>query len=148
MPRLMTNDIAPRLPVRQTAILSDTTPPKVEDRRVWQAIQALQEKKVVAPVILDIGRLTSIADYFIIATGMSSRHVQSLADEVERQLGLLRAYPRHIEGYADGQWVLMDYGDFIVHIFTPEQRDFYSLERLWSDAGKLVLEEGKSLPVM
>jgi ribosome-associated protein len=144
----MTNDTAPRLPVRKLAVPAETTPPKVEDRRVWQVIHALQEKKAVAPVILDIGRLTSIADYFIIATGTSSRHVQALADEVERQLGLLKTYPRHIEGYADGQWVLMDYGDFIVHVFTPEQRDFYGLERLWSDAGKLVLQEGESLPVM
>jgi ribosome-associated protein len=144
----MTNDIAQHPPVRKTAVISETDPPKIEDRRIWQALHALQEKKVVAPVVLDISRLTSIADYFIIATGTSSRHVQALADEVERQLGLLKTYPRHIEGYADGQWILMDYGDFIVHLFTPEQRDFYSLERLWSDAGKLVLEEGESLPVM
>ncbi|OYT71001.1 MAG: ribosome silencing factor [Chloracidobacterium sp. CP2_5A] len=143
----MTNDTLPQPPARKPAALAERARPQIEDRRVWQAIHALQEKKSVAPVVLDIGQLTSFADYFIIATGTSSRHVQALADEVEKRLGALKTYPRHIEGYADGEWVLMDYGDFIVHVFTAERRDFYGLERLWSDAGKLVVRDDEPLPV-
>ena len=143
----MTNDTSPHPPARKPAPVAERAQPNVEDRRVWKALQALQEKKGVAPVVLDISQLTSFADYFIIATGNSSRHVQALADEVEKQLGALKAHPRHIEGYADGEWVLMDYGDFIVHVFTAEQRDFYGLERLWSDAGKLVIRDDEPLPV-
>lgn len=143
----MTNDTSPHPPARKPAPPAERAQPNVEDRRVWKALQALQEKKGVAPVVLDISQLTSFADYFIIATGNSSRHVQALADEVEKQLGALKAHPRHIEGYADGEWVLMDYGDFIVHVFTAEQRDFYGLERLWSDAGKLVIRDDEPLPV-
>ncbi len=142
----MTNETLSAVPARQASVVSERTPPKVEDRRVWKALYALQEKKSVAPVVLDISQLTSFADYFVIATGTSSRHVQALADEVEKQLGALQTYPRHIEGYADGEWVLMDYGDFIVHVFTAEQRDFYGLERLWSDAGKLVLHDDEPPP--
>lgn len=142
----MTNETLMTPPARPASVVAEHAPPKVEDRRVWKAIHALQEKKSVAPVVLDISRLTSFADYFVIATGTSSRHVQALADEVEKQLGALKTYPRHIEGYADGEWVLMDYGDFIVHVFTAEQRDFYGLERLWSDAGKLVVHADEPPP--
>ncbi|MFQ3582946.1 MAG: ribosome silencing factor [Chloracidobacterium sp.] len=144
----MTNDTSPTSLAHNVASQTERTPPNVEDRRVWKTLHALQEKKGVAPIVLDISELTSFADYFVIATGTSSRHVQALADEVEKQLATLKVYPRHIEGYADGEWVLMDYGDVIVHVFTPEQREFYGLERLWSDAGKLVIREDAPLPVM
>jgi len=85
--------------------------------------------------ILDLGGLTSFTDYFIIVTGTSTRHVQAMADRVEIKLKKEhRLLPLSAEGYQAGQWILLDYGDAVLHVFLEEQREFYGLDELWRDA--------------
>lgn len=90
-------------------------------------------------VLLDLRKLVSFADYFLICTGRSDRQVQAIAEHVEAQLRAHRIRPRSIEGLPAGRWVLMDYDDVIVHVFQPPTREFYDLEGLWSDAPRLAL---------
>lgn len=97
------------------------------------AKEALDAKKALDISVLEVGGKTVLADYFVIATGTSGTHVNALADEVEFQLkDQLSISPQHIEGKEN--WILMDYGYLIVHIFTEESRKFYNLEKLWNDA--------------
>ncbi len=91
-------------------------------------------------VILDVSRLIQITDWFVIASGSSQRHVQTLSEAVEERLQSEGRQPLRVEGKAGGTWVLLDYGDLVVHLFTPETRDYYSLERLWGDAPRLAWE--------
>ncbi len=101
--------------------------------------EAAQERKADDLVGLDVRKLSSFADTFIIATGTSDRHVRSVADAVEAALKDRGDPPMGIEGYDEGRWVLIDCADTIVHIFQQEVRDHYDLERLWSDAPALEL---------
>jgi len=87
--------------------------------------------------VLDLTSLGSITDYFILCHGRSSRQVQAIADRIEEKLKEAGTRPGHIEGYATGEWVLMDYVDFVVHVFSEERRNYYDLDRLWSDAPRL-----------
>ncbi len=96
-------------------------------------IEALEEKKAVDIKIIDIEHISTIADYFIITSGKNKNQVQALADETEERLGKAGFEPKHIEGYATANWILMDYGDIIIHIFDEENRLFYDLERIWRD---------------
>lgn len=92
----------------------------------------LDDKKAVNVEAIEIAQKTILADYFIVASGTSVTHVKALADEVAFQLkekeGLM---PKRVEGESTARWILMDYGDVVVHIFHPEERDFYSIEKLW-----------------
>lgn len=104
-----------------------------------KAVKLAVDKKVLDPVLLNVGKVTYIADYFLICTGNSVQHVQALADNIRDGLkkdgySLLR-----LEGYREGNWVLMDYGDLVIHIFKSGEREFYNLERLWGEAEKLSL---------
>ncbi len=101
------------------------------------AIQALEDRKAEDIRVIDITEVSVIADYFIIASGSNTLQVQALADSVEEMLGKAGYEPRHIEGYRSASWILMDYNDIIVHIFSEDQRIFYDLERIWRD-GKAV----------
>ena len=102
------------------------------------AARAADEKKATNPVVLDVGDLLSITEAFLIASAPNTRLVRSIAEEVELAVKTASGLaPRRIEGMQDGSWVLMDYGDFVVHLFLEETRDFYDLERLWADAPKL-----------
>ena len=103
------------------------------------AVDAVLEKKGEDVLVLDLHGLTSFTDYFLICTGNSNRQLKSIAEEVERQMKLHGERPKHIEGYPAGDWILMDYVDFVVHIFTPASRSYYELERLWGDAGRLAI---------
>ena len=94
----------------------------------------LDKKKAEGLKVLSIQDLTVLAEYFVIASGTSSTHVRSLADEVEFQLGQQGVEPQRVEGYEARNWILMDYGGVIVHIFYPEARSYYDLEHLWADA--------------
>ena len=94
----------------------------------------LDKKKAEGLKVLSIQDLTVLADYFVIASGTSSTHVRSLADEVEFQLGQQGVEPQRVDGYEARNWILMDYGGVIVHIFYPEARSYYDLEHLWADA--------------
>lgn len=92
----------------------------------------LEDKKAQDVQVIDIANKTILADYFVLATGMSTTHVKALADEVEYMLK--ENHQRlldHSEGFESSRWILLDYGDVVVHIFHPEERDFYSLEKLW-----------------
>lgn len=101
------------------------------------AISALQEKKGEDVRVIDIRQVSVVADYFLIASGSNVNQVQAMTDNVEEVLGKA-GYPcRQIEGYQSANWILMDYGDIIVHVFCKEDRLFYDLERIWRD-GKIV----------
>ena len=102
--------------------------------RAKQVAHILDDKKAKDIRVLQIGTLTTIGDYFVVATGTSTTQVKALADEVDRQLSAEGLTPKRIEGYQTASWVLMDYYDVIVHVFLEETREFYSLERLWNDA--------------
>ncbi|MCY4159562.1 MAG: ribosome silencing factor [Bacteroidetes bacterium] len=100
-----------------------------------EALIAVQEKKAVDVVIMDMQEISGLADYFILCSGTSDIQVKAIAESVEKRLKLeCRESPWHIEGAEHRQWVLIDYVDVVVHIFTLERREFYDLERLWSDA--------------
>jgi len=100
------------------------------------AARILDEGKATNVVILEVQGLTLIADYFVIASVSNQRHGRALADRVLEGLSDKRE-PDHIEGYEGGLWILMDYGDFIVHVFREQERAFYGLERLWGDAPRV-----------
>lgn len=101
-------------------------------------IQAVLGKKAEAVVVLDVRGLTSIADTFIICSGRSNRQVSAIADHVERFLKQQGLRPLSVEGRKEGLWVLMDYGDVIIHVFYEETRSFYDLEGLWVDAKRII----------
>lgn len=104
------------------------------------AANALNEKKAVDLSAIQVGELTVIADYFLMATATSSTHVRALADEVEEKLGRAGVEPHHIEGKATG-WILLDYTTVVVHIFSREAREFYNLDRMWNDGEAVDLAE-------
>lgn len=102
--------------------------------RLRPAIRALEEKKAYQLLALDVSERTSIADAFVICSVGSQRQAQAVADEVDRALVAQGIRALSVEGYPQGTWILMDYGDFILHVFQEERREFYGLERLWGDA--------------
>lgn len=104
---------------------------------VKHIVECLEEKKALDIVTLHISKLTIIADYFIIASGRSELQVNSLYDELERKMSELGYEPLRRDGHKGGRWIVLDYGDVIVHIFHKEERAFYNLERLWSDAERI-----------
>ena len=108
--------------------------------RVQKIGQALYDKKAKNIVALDISKITSLGDYFIICSCSSSIQLRACTDEVEEKMEELGIRPSHKEGYNGGTWILMDYNDIIVHIMLEETREFYSLERLWEDAPEIKLE--------
>ena len=106
------------------------------------AAEALFAKNGTDIVLLDVEAAFFLSDVFVIATGSSRINVQALADHVEERLGeTFDIKPLRVEGRTEGEWVLVDFGDIIVHIFQAEAREFYSLERLWGDAARIKWEE-------
>lgn len=101
---------------------------------VSAAVKALDSKKGKDIKVLHIEDQTTLADYFVICTGTSNTQVKALADAVEETMSRQGEEPHHIEGHRGGQWTLLDYSAVVVHVFTEEAREFYGLERLWSDA--------------
>lgn len=101
------------------------------------AITALEDKKAEDISIIDISEISVLADYFIIASGSNRSQIQAMCDNVEEALGRAGNPVRQIEGYDNANWILMDFGDIIVHIFDKENRLFYDLERIWSDGKKV-----------
>lgn len=93
----------------------------------------LEEKKAKDIAVIDIKDISVLSDYFVICSGTSVTHIKSLADEVEEKMGEAGCNYLHKEGYNSARWILLDYGGVIVHIFHEEDRNFYKLERLWSD---------------
>ena len=112
------------------------------DPELQLAIRSAADKKAFDLVALDLRDIASFTEFFVIATGANQRQVQAIADEIREQLkAQLSARPVRVEGYNAAEWVLVDYGDFIVHIFNKEAREFYDLARLWRDARKVTLPE-------
>jgi ribosome-associated protein len=110
------------------------------DERVRLALHAAGEKKAHDLVVLDLRAVASFTDFFIIASGTNVRQVQAIADEVVEQLRRqLNVKPARMEGYGSAEWILLDYGDFIFHVFEEKSRRFYDLERLWRDAARVTL---------
>lgn len=102
--------------------------------------EVLEDKKAREIEVIDIRELTVLADYFVICSGTSVRHAKSLADAVEEKLEEFGILKHNKEGYGSAGWILLDYGDIVVHIFREEDRDYYNIERLWSD-GVMVSRE-------
>jgi ribosome-associated protein len=112
-------------------------PPKVEvdtAELVRAVVAAARDKKAEDLKVLQVGEVTHFTDYFLLCSAGNPRQVQAIADAVEERLRPLKVRPLHVEGYQAGQWVLLDYGDFVMHVFPQERRRFYGLERLWGDA--------------
>lgn len=107
------------------------------------AAEALEDKKAEDITIIDISEVSVIADYFIIAGGNNKSQIQALSDIVEEKLGRAGLPLKQIEGYNNANWVLLDFGDIIVHIFDKENRLFYDLERIWCDGKKMELNDLK-----
>lgn len=111
------------------------------DAQIFEAVKtaatAADDKKAKDLVVLRLAEITSFTDYFLICSGSSVRQVQAIADAVTEQLKASGERPMHTEGYKTGEWVLIDYGTFVVHVFTEDSRRFYDLERLWRDAEKV-----------
>lgn len=107
---------------------------------VARALDLAADRKARDLMVLDLRGLSTATDFFIVGTGTSDTHVRSIADHVIEELKKEGVRPSHIEGLQGGRWVLVDYIDFVLHVFHPAARDFYELERLWGDAPLLVLE--------
>ena len=119
--------------------------PKVQRKKlpteVSKAVRAALDKKAADVVVLDLRNTSAFTDFFILCSGNSQRQVKAIADSVEETLRAAKVRPAHIEGYDRADWVLMDFFTFIVHVFTPQTRAFYALERLWGDAEKIEVKE-------
>ena len=114
-------------------------------RQVSEAIIACQEKKAEEISILELEQGSgAFTDYFLVCSGTNPRQVQAIADEVELRLKKAGLYPAHTEGYKQAEWVLLDYVDFVVHVFSAQARKFYDLERLWKSARRMTAEELKA----
>lgn len=112
---------------------------------IAKAVRAALDKKAADVVVLDLRHTPAFTDFFLLCSGQNARQVHAIADAVEETLKAAKLRPAHIEGYDHAEWILMDYFTFIVHIFTPETRAFYSLERLWGDAERIdVSDEPKA----
>lgn len=100
-------------------------------------VNAMLQRKVIAPVLLDVQELTSVAEYFIICSGSSNRQVAAIAQTIKKELKEHKYKPLSIDGLKEGQWVLMDFGHVVIHIFYDPVRNFYDLEGLWTDAARV-----------
>ncbi|HUX06150.1 MAG TPA: ribosome silencing factor [Acidobacteriota bacterium] len=103
--------------------------------------ESASEKKAFDIVALKVGEKSSIADYFFICEGQNPRQTKTIAESISDRLVEMKVKPRHVEGMTSGTWILMDYGDIIVHVFISQSREFYDLERLWGDCKRLELSD-------
>jgi ribosome-associated protein len=108
-------------------------------RQVLRAIKAAEDKKAEQFVVLNLRKAAGFTDFFVICSGTNPRQIRAIADAVMEALTADGAKPAHIEGYDRSEWILLDYFDFVVHIFAPETRAFYGLERLWGNAERVEL---------
>jgi len=113
-------------------------------RQVSEAIAACLDKKAEEIAILELEKGSgAFTDYFVVCSGTNPRQIQAIADEVELRLKRAGLYPAHVEGYRQAEWVLLDYADFVVHIFAEKARRYYELERLWKSAKRLTAADLK-----
>ena len=104
------------------------------DDRMRRALHAAAEKKAIEPTVLDLRGISTFTDFFLIVTGANRRQVQAISDEIVEHLKRHGSPAARVEGYQNAEWVLIDYGDFVVHVFDDKARRFYDLERLWREA--------------
>ncbi len=135
-----------RVSYRQTSCMAKTENRKAATARkrstrltgdIATAVRAALDKKAQDVVVLDLRHTPAFTDFFLVCSGQNQRQVHAIADAVEESLKAAKVRPSHVEGYDRAEWVLMDYFTFIVHIFTPQMREFYSLERLWGGAERI-----------
>lgn len=119
--------------------------PKKLTSEVTKAVRAALDKKALDVVVLDLRGTPAFTDFFILCSGQTQRQVKAIADAVEEALRGAKVRPAHVEGYDRAEWVLMDFFSFIVHVFTPQTRTFYSLERLWGDAERIEISEDSAI---
>jgi ribosome-associated protein len=108
---------------------------------VDKAVRAALDKKALDVVVLDLRNTPAFTDFFVLCSGSNQRQVKAIADAVEEALRAAKVRPAHIEGYDRADWILLDFFTFIVHVFTPQTREFYSLERLWGDAERIEVSD-------
>lgn len=124
------------------SMVETVTPFADLDESVKLALICASEKKAFDMVALDLREIASFTEFFIIVSGANQRQVQAISDEITEQLKKqLKTKAIRVEGYNSGEWILLDYGDFVVHIFEKAARDFYDLQRLWRDARKVELPD-------
>lgn len=117
-----------------------TEPVKAElDERIRMALSAASEKKAINSVVLDLREIASFTDYFVITSGTNERQVQAISDEIVETLKRAGTAAARVEGYKTAEWILLDYGDFVVHVFDEKARKFYDLERLWRESQRVEL---------
>ena len=115
-----------------------TTPP-------WlTAVRAAESKKASDIRVLDLREVTTFADFFVICSGSNPKQIQAIVGEVGQQLAQRGEYPVSVEGFENADWILADYGDYVIHVFSPKARDFYELERLWRHAKVVAVPEDAS----
>lgn len=114
-----------------------TNEPGGLDERILAALHAAGEKKALEPTVLDLRGIATFTDFFVITTGANRRQVQAISDEVVEQLKKQGTRAARVEGYQTAEWILIDYGDFVVHVFDEKARRFYDLERLWREGARL-----------
>ncbi|MFN2576249.1 MAG: ribosome silencing factor [Pyrinomonadaceae bacterium] len=129
--------------VQAAAVGSRANAPSMElselDNRIRLALHAAAEKKAIGPTVLDLRGISSFTDFFLIVTGANRRQAQAITDEIVDQLKRHGSPAARVEGYQNAEWILVDYGDFVVHVFDEKARRFYDLERLWREARRLDL---------
>lgn len=108
---------------------------------VAKAVRAALDKKAQDVVVLDLRHTPAFTDFFVLCSGQNQRQVKAIADAIEERLRGAKVRPAHVEGYDRSEWVLMDFFTFIVHVFTPQTRAFYALERLWGDAERIEVSD-------
>ena len=108
---------------------------------IGRVVKAALDKKATNVVVLDLRNTPAFTDFFVLCSGQNARQVKAIADAVEEAMRAAKIRPAHIEGYDRAEWILMDYFNFIVHVFAPQTREFYSLERLWGDAERIEVHD-------
>jgi ribosome-associated protein len=137
----MTEIITEKMALPSSAVDAKAIAPLQEiPAEISTVVEAAEDKKALDVLVLRLSALTAFTDYFVICSGNSSRQIQAISDEIELRLKRQGTPPFNIEGYTNAEWVLMDYGSFVVHIFSGQSRNFYDLERLWRDAEKVRLQ--------
>jgi len=132
-------DVAARRDEASAVTNESPAVPEPLDDRIYRALLAASEKKAIGPVVIDVRKIATFTDFFVITSGANLRQVQAIADAVVEQLKSSGDRAARVEGYNTAEWVLVDYGDFILHVFDDKARKFYDLERLWRDGVRIPL---------
>ena len=128
---MTTSDVTP------SAAAHGAIPPEIRE-----AVSAARDKKALEVIVLDLRKASAFTDYFVICSGQNTRQIKTIADAIQDVLLRRKVRPDHVEGQGRAEWVLLDYFDFVIHIFTPETRRFFALERLWGTAEEIAVPDG------